>query len=401
MASKDKNIGVVMGVVLVSTELYPSYYVGGLGVTVRNYFEAYKLAGIDVSVIAICRDGSEEGVYCAEPEGYVYSNLGSVVGKLTKLADLTGVSGDILHANDWFTYPVAEYIKNKRGGMIVLTIHLPHFNDLERKAVERADLIIAVSKYELSMLSDYYGSDIKNKAFVVYNVTDWTAEEARELAGRIFGSSKRAEARKRIIGFVNDRAVAGRLSESCDKLVVSWGRLTGQKNLVFMIPLAEKLEKDTCTLITGRYVNDVYADVLASLIEMYSTRGRIALVRGLDTALIKAIVYASNVAVFPYVFEPFGIVSIEAQAVGTPVVVNAENGLAETVAPPSVAVGISETDKFFKAVQDLADKTHEEDLEGVERIRKDVVDHVDRRFRISRMADDLKKIYFDLRARLS
>jgi glycosyltransferase involved in cell wall biosynthesis len=390
-----------MGVILVSTELYPSYYVGGLGVAVRNYFEAYKLAGINVSVIAICRDGSEEGVYCAEPDSFVYSNLNSVVERLTRLADLAGVSRDVIHANDWYTYPAAEHIKERSGGAIVLSIHLPHFDAAERKAVDGADLIIAVSNYELSMLANTYGNDIRNKAFVVYNVTDWTVGEARQLAERIFGSSKRDEARRKIIGFVNNRAVAGRLSESCEKLVVSWGRLTGQKNHVFMVPLAEKLERDTCVLIAGRHVNDPYADVLASMIEMYSTRGRIALVRDLDTALIKAVAYASNVAVFPYVFEPFGIASIESQAIGTPVVVNAENGLAETVAPPSVAVSISETDKFFKAVQDLADKTHEEDLEGVERVRKKAVSHVERRFRISRLAEDLKKIYSEARARLS
>ena len=390
-----------MGVVLVSTELYPSYYVGGLGVAVRNYFEAYKLAGIDASVIAICSERSEDRVYCAEPEGYVYSSLSSVVEKLTKLADLTGVSGDIIHANDWFTYPVAEYIKKQRGGGIVLTVHLPHFNESEKRAVERADLIITVSNYVLSMLANVYGNSIRDKAVVVHNVTDWTASEARELAKRIFGSSNRLEARKKVVRFVNSRAVVGSLSESCDKLVVSWGRLTGQKNPVFMLPLAEKLERDTCVLIVGRYVNDVYADLLASMIEMYSTRGKIALVRDLDVAFLKGIAYSSNVAVFPYVFEPFGITSIEAQAVGTPVVVNAENGLAETVAPPSVAISISETDRFFKAVQDLADKTHCEDLEGVERIRKDVVDHVDRKFRLERLAEDLKKIYFEARARLS
>ena len=389
-----------MGVVLVSTELYPSYYVGGLGVAVRNYFEAYKLAGIDASVIAICRDNTERNVYCAEPDGFVYSNISGVVEKLNRIADLTGVSGDIIHANDWFTYPVAEYIKKQRGGGIVLTIHMPHFNDSERKAVERADLIIAVSNYELSMLVGVYGNSIRDKAVVVYNVTDWTVVEARELARRVFGSSNRLEARKRVVEFVNNVAVAGKLSESCDKLVVSWGRLTGQKNLVFLLPLAEELEKDTCVLVIGRYVNDVYADVLASLIKMYSARGKIALVRDLDVVFIKAIAYASNVAVFPYVFEPFGIASIEAQAVGTPVVVNAENGLAETVAPPSVAVSIAETDRFFKAVQRIADETHDEDLAGVERARGKAVEHVDRRFRLGRLAEDLKKIYFEVRARL-
>jgi len=382
-----------MGVVLVSTELYPSYYVGGLGVAVRNYFDAYRLAGIDASVIAVCREKLEK-VYCVEPDGYVYSNIDSVIAKLIKLADSTSISGNVLHANDWFTYPVAKYIRNKRNVKTILSIHLPQFNNDEYNAVEDADLIIAVSKYELSVLESVYGSLVRNKVRVVYNVTDWTVSEARQLAERIFGSSDRLEARRKMIKLVNNRVIAGKLDESCEKIVVSWGRLTGQKNHVLLVPLADVLDKDTCVLIAGRYVNDPYAHMLTAMVESPRVRGKIALLEDPDVDYLKALVYASNVSVFPFVFEPFGIVSIESQAVGTPVVVNAETGLAETISHSSIAISITETDRFFKAVQDLADKTHEEDSMKHEIIRAEVVKHVDEKFRLNRMAEDLKKIYF-------
>jgi len=385
-----------MGVVLISTELYPSYYVGGLGVAVRSYFNAYRLAGIDAKVVAFCRDRAEKDVYCVEPEGFVYSHMNNIVEKLAKLADSTGVSGDVLHANDWFTYSVAEYIKKKTGGRIVLTIHLPKFDDAEKRAIEGADKVIAVSNYELSMLINEYGSIVSDKATVVYNVTDWSVNEARKLAEKLLGTANRLEARKRIVRFVNDKKTAGGLSESCDKLVVSWGRLTGQKNHVFLVSISHSLEKDTCVLVAGRYVYDPYAYVLTAMIEMRGAKGKIALLRDVDVDLIKAIAYASNVSVFPYIFEPFGIVSVESQAVGTPVVVTAESGLAETIAPQSVAVSINDVDRFAKAIQDLADKTHSEDLTGREEIRRLVVNHVDKKFRLGRLAEDLKKIYFEV-----
>jgi glycogen synthase len=382
-----------MDVLLISTELYPTYYVGGLGVAVRSYLDAYRLAGIDAGAIAVCREKSKN-VYCVEPEGFVYSNIDSVKAKLTKLIDSENITANILHANDWLTYSIAKHIKNRGDAKVILSMHLPQFIDAERRAVEEADLIIAVSNYELSVLEKEYGSFIRSKAEVVYNVTDWTVNEARELTAQIFGTRDRLEARRKIIKFVNNRAIAGKLSDSCEKIVVSWGRLTGQKNHILLVPLVDALDKDTCVLIAGRYVDDPYAHVLIAIIDTIGARGRIALIEDPDVDYLKALVYASNVSVFPFVFEPFGIVSIESQAVGTPVVVNAETGLAETISHPSMAVSITETDRFFKAVQDLADKTHEEDSMKHEIIRAEVVKHVDEKFRLNRMAEDLKKIYF-------
>jgi len=380
-------------VLLISTELYPTYYVGGLGVAVRSYLDAYRLAGIDAGAIAVCREKSKN-IYCVEPEGFIYSNIDSVKAKLTKLIDSENITANILHANDWLTYSIAKHIKNKRDAKIILSIHLPQFNDAERKAIEEADLVITVSNYELSVLEKEYGNFIKNKAEVVYNVTDWTVNEARELTAQIFGTRDRSEARRKIIKFVNNRAIAGKLSNSCEKIVISWGRLTGQKNHILLVPLVDALDKDTCVLIAGRYVDDPYAYVLITMINAFEARDRIALIEDPDVDYLKALVYASNVSVLPYVFESFGIASIESQAVGTPVVVNADTGLAETVDYPSMAVSITETDRFFKAVQDLADKTHEEDTTKHEIIRAEVVKHVDKKFRLNRMAEDLKKIYF-------
>jgi glycogen synthase len=382
-----------MDVLLISTELYPTYYVGGLGVAVRSYLDAYRLAGIDAGAIAVCREKSKN-VYCVEPEGFVYSNIDSVKAKLTRLIDSENITANILHANDWLTYSIAKHIKNRGDAKVILSMHLPQFIDAERRAVEEADLIIAVSNYELSVLEKEYGSFIRSKAEVVYNVTDWTVNEARELTAQIFGTRDRLEARRKIIKFVNNRAIAGKLSDSCEKIVVSWGRLTGQKNHILLVPLVDVLDKDTCVLIAGRYVDDPYAHVLIAIIDTIGARGRIALIEDPDVDYLKALVYASNVSVFPFVFEPFGIVSIESQAVGTPVVVNAETGLAETISHPSMAISITETDRFFKAVQDLADKTHEEDAMKHEIIRAEVVKHVDEKFRLNRMAEDLKKIYF-------
>jgi glycogen synthase len=384
-----------MDVLLISTELYPSYYVGGLGVAVRSYFDAYRLAGIDAGVIAICREKSKN-IYCAEQDGYIYSDINSIKTKLIKLIDSIDTVPSVLHANDWFTYSIAKYIRNKRNVKTILSIHLPQLNNDEHDAVEDADLIIAVSKYELSVLESAYGSLVRDKARIVYNVTDWTISEARQLAEKLIGSSNRLEARRKIIKFANNRALAGRLRESCEVVIISWGRLTGQKNHILLVPLANTLDRNMCILIVGRFVDDPYAYMLMAMINAFNEKGSIALIEDPGSDYLKALVYASNVSALPYVFEPFGIASIESQALGTPVVVNADNGLAETVEYPSMAVSIKNVERFFKVIKDLAYKTHEEDIAKHEKIRAETIKHIDRKFRLNRMAEDLKKIYYEL-----
>ncbi|MGC4889574.1 glycosyltransferase family 4 protein [Micromonospora sp. DT227] len=64
---------------------------------------------------------------------------------------------------------------------------------------------------------------------------------------------------------------------------------------------------------------------------------------------------AASAVVLPSIGEPFGMVSIEAQASGTRTVVYADAGLPETVGPAAVAVPVGDLDALTAAVRDALD----------------------------------------------
>jgi glycogen(starch) synthase len=53
----------------------------------------------------------------------------------------------------------------------------------------------------------------------------------------------------------------------------------------------------------------------------------------LDDAALAVLFHASDVVVVPSLYEPFGLVALEAQAAGTPVAVTDTGGLADLVEP--------------------------------------------------------------------
>lgn len=74
-----------------------------------------------------------------------------------------------------------------------------------------------------------------------------------------------------------------------------------------------------------------YADTLRAQIERLGLQAHIFMAGFISNADRRRLYYAANVAIVPSLYEPFGIVSLEAAAAGCPVVVTETGGLKEVV----------------------------------------------------------------------
>ena len=217
---------------------------------------------------------------------------------------------DIVHAHDWMTFVAGMEIKKRTGKPLVLHVHSLNYDrggpdargwifDIERSAMEAADLVIPVSQYTGTICTGHYGID-PNKVHYVHNGAD---------AVKTFRSD----------------------SPFKKGLVLFLGRLTGQKGPKFFLEIAAKvLEKNpgVCFVMAGT------GERMRELIEYGAFRDvgdRLHFTGFLNKEKVNKLLSMTDVYCMPSVSEPFGLSAIEAAQYGIPAVISKQSGVAEVM----------------------------------------------------------------------
>ncbi|NLB17362.1 MAG: glycosyltransferase family 4 protein, partial [Syntrophomonadaceae bacterium] len=104
----------------------------------------------------------------------------------------------------------------------------------------------------------------------------------------------------------------------------------------------------------------------------------------------------ADMAVFPSMYEPFGIVALEAMASGVPVVVSDVGGLSEIVSHGETGLKVARGDE-----QDLAQAMLliTSDYQGANRMRLKAVQMIEERYSWDRVADMTSQVYYRVSSR--
>jgi glycosyltransferase involved in cell wall biosynthesis len=217
---------------------------------------------------------------------------------------------DVIHAHDWLTYAAGVAAKSVSGKPLVVHMHATEFDrsgenvnqnvyDLERRGMEEADRVIAVSNLTRQTVIERYGIN-PDKVFTVYNAVEPSDKDK--------GNYRRGVK---------------------EKVVTFLGRVTFQKGPDYFVEAARKvLDKDP----NVRFVMAGSGDMLNKTIK------RVAQLKMADkfhfTGFLKGgdvdhMFGLSDVFVMPSVSEPFGIVPLEAMRSNVPVVISKQSGVSE------------------------------------------------------------------------
>lgn len=220
-------------------------------------------------------------------------------------------SFDIIHAHDWLTYPAGIAAKTVSGKPLVIHVHATDFDrsggsvnpgvyEIEKRGMEAADMIIAVSNLTRNTVIERYGIN-PEKVVTVYN-----AVEPLEV-------SEWPEYRKPVR----------------DKIVTFLGRITLQKGPEFFIEAANKVLRK---LPNVRFVMAGSGDMFPRMINRAASLGITdrfhftGFLKGQDVSRMFAI---SDLYVMPSVSEPFGISPLEAMQSNVPVIISHQSGVSE------------------------------------------------------------------------
>ncbi len=115
-----------------------------------------------------------------------------------------------------------------------------------------------------------------------------------------------------------------------EKLVLFVGRLVFEKGVHLFVNAAQQVSK----LVNSKFVivgNGYMRDQLSDLVRSMGLGHKIVFTGFVDDETLRKLQRCADVSVVPSLFEPFGIVALEAMAAKSPVVVSDTGGLSEIV----------------------------------------------------------------------
>ncbi len=354
---------------------YPPVMYGGLGRHVHALAHAQAEAGHDVLVITQAPPGWESsqpeshdaGVRvlraCADPRERDPSDLlGHVAHMEWAFVDagedlLASWEPEVIHAHDWMVSHAAVALRRTSRAPLVATIHAT-------EAGRNRGWITTELSTRIHALEWW----LANTADVVITCSQAMREEVRDLFGRsdsqvIPNGISRA-------GWQRPNGSVARMRQAHapqGPLIAYTGRVEWEKGVQVLLeamPRVRAERPDVRLVVAGRgsYLPDLESQ--ARRLGIDDVTSFLGWVSEQD---LRALVAAADVAVAPSLYEPFGLVALEASALGTPVIVSDTGGLSEFAAAGDCATAVppGDPDRLASAIiGDLADPAAARDRAG-------------------------------------
>ena len=321
-----------MRVALLTREFPPEVY-GGAGVHVE-YLARELARHVDVAVHCFGQPRSSPLVAAAyQPWEALAGDAAHRSALRTMSVDLAmaaGVEGaDVVHSHTWYANLAGHLAKLVYDVPHVMTTHsleplrpwkaeqlgggyaLSSF--CERTAVEAADAVVAVSAGMRRDVLGCYPRVDPERVVVIHNgidVEEYAPDHGTDVVERLGIDPRRPS-------------------------VVFVGRITRQKGLVHLLHAAEHLDPDAqLVLLAGAPdTPDIAAEVRGLVERLAAGRGGVVWVEQmLPRAEVVQVLSHATVFVCPSVYEPFGLVNLEAMACEAAVVASRTGGIPEVVA---------------------------------------------------------------------
>jgi len=317
-----------MRVDLITREYPPEVY-GGAGVHVAELVKALR-PQLDVVVRCFGQPRDEQNTYAyLVPPGLTAANpaLATMGVDLQIAQDVAGA--DVVHSHTWYANGAGHVASLLHGIPHVVTAHSleplrPWKAEqlgggyrvsgwIEETAFAGAAKIIAVSDGMRRDILRSYPSLDESKVVTVYNGIDidrWHPVDDAELV--------------RSLGIDPDRPS-----------VVFVGRITRQKGLPYLLRAAALLPKDVQLVLCAGAPDtpEILAEVKKGVAALRKKRSGVVWIdRLLNQNELSAVLTTATTFVCPSVYEPLGIVNLEAMACGAPVVGTATGGIPEVIA---------------------------------------------------------------------
>ncbi len=321
--------------VLFYTREFPPYVYGGAGVHVEYLSaELAKLMEVEVR----CFGDQDEKTDHLTVKGYPYENtlykhsnpqLKAVLQTLSTCVQMNAetIDADIVHCHTWYSNFAGIIAKLCYGIPLVVTTHsleplrpwkreqLGRGYDaslwIEKTAIEMADAVIAVSKETRDDILHHFNVD-PEKIKVIYNGINL----------KEYQSTQETTALEK---YHIDRS---------KPYVLFVGRITKQKGIIHLVNAIKYIDADTQIVLCAGAPDtpEIAKEMEESVHKVQKERDNVIwIAEMLDKKSVIQLYSHADVFCCPSIYEPFGIINIEAMACRTAVVASAVGGIKEVV----------------------------------------------------------------------
>jgi glycogen(starch) synthase len=385
---------------------YPPLIEGGLARHVRKLAE--ELVELDIDVHVLTRGGEESPA--EEQAGGVTihrirepkrpTDLGEFVAWVERMnSDMlaAGVelgdrySFDLVHGHDWLVANACDHLSNRFDAPLVTTIHATehgrhqgwvdkhpqsYIHGVERWITNRSERVIACSFYMREQIADIFGVE-EEKVSVIPNGIDPADLQPQDPA----------ELRRLRLEF----------AKPDQKLVLLVGRLVYEKG--FQLALAAMPEvtervPGTRFLVAG---SGTHEEELRRQAEHLGLMEHGTFLGWIGDDVLHSLYPIADVCVIPSIYEPFGLVALEAMASGCPCLVADTGGLREVV--PHEEAGLRFRARDPEALAEMAVRVLDDEQLG-RRLVSEGLEHI-RRFDWAEIAEQTAAVYDGLVAEAS
>ena len=316
------------------TNEYPPHIYGGAGVHVEYLSrELAKLMEVDVRCFG--DQNTSAGQLAAHGFGLGAADwtspkkLHSVFGALQRCLDFntTNIDAGVVHCHTWYAHFGGILAKLNYGIPLVITVHSleplrPWKREqlgggydftcwLERTALEMADAVIAVSEGTRRDVEKLFQID-PARLHIIYNGIDPAEYQA-----------------------VTTRGVLDRFGiDSSKPYALFLGRITRQKGIIHLVNAIKHLDPGFQIVLCAGAPDtpEIAAEMKAAVAQAQGLRDGIIWIDQMLDNKSKIELYShAGVFVCPSIYEPFGIINLEAMACGRAVVASAVGGITEVV----------------------------------------------------------------------
>ena len=309
----------------VLTREWPDQVYGGAGVHVEHLVRFLREEGATVDVHSF--GGTEGGAQAHAPDPRLAA-ANATLGVLSTDLSIAAATGgcDVVHSHTWYANMAGHLSGLLHGIPHVLSTHSlePHrpwkaeqlgggyavSSWAERTAVLGADAVIAVSRGMARDVCDVYPDLDPARVQVVYNGIDadfYTPVQETDVLAR-YGV------------------------DPAQPYAVFVGRITRQKGLAHLLRAAKDVPGQLVLCAGAPDTPEIAAETDALVAELQAARPGVVLISAmLPKAEIVQLLSHATAFVCPSVYEPLGIVNLEAMACGTAVVASAVGGIPEVV----------------------------------------------------------------------